>query len=73
MALGLLEEGAGPVGIALQDRMLGELAQIMRGDAPALLLQVGGQVVEHLERVRPVALLLVDSQQVLERVAAILA
>ncbi len=59
--------------IALQQRVLGELAQIMGGDAAALVLHAARQLVEDLERLGPVALGFVDAHQVIERGVAVLA
>src|SRR5215472_4735576 len=69
----LAQQGAGALGIALQQRVLGELAQVVRRDPPALLLHVRRERVEDLESLGPVALRLVDAHQVIERGVAILA
>ena len=54
--------------LPLQHRLLGELAQVVRRDLGALELHGERQLVEHLECIRPVALRLVDPDQVIEGV-----
>src|SRR5579862_5771010 len=69
---GLPQQRAGALAVALYQRVLGELAQVVRGDASTLELHRRRQLVEHLERLRPVALGLVDGDQVIERAVAVL-
>ncbi len=54
-------------GIALEQRLLRQLAQIMCSDALALRLHVRRQLVKNLQGVGLIHLLLVDAQQVFER------
>jgi len=69
----LAQQRAGTGAVALQQGMLGELAQVVRRDAGALLLHRLRQLVKDLERLGPVALRLVDAFQVIERRVPVLA
>src|SRR5215472_10949343 len=69
----LAQQRARPLRIALQKGVLGELAQVVRGDAAPLVLHAGRQGVEDLECLGPVALGLVDAHQVIQGVVAVLA
>ena len=69
----LPQQRASALGIALHERMLGQLAQVVSRDAAALELHRRRQIVKNLQRIGPVALLLVDAHQVIERGLAIFA
>src|SRR5207248_3759896 len=59
--------------VTLHQRVLGELAEVVGGDPPPLGLHGRRQLVEHLERLGPVALGLVDGYQLIERRVPVLA
>ena len=69
----LAQKGARALGIPLQKRMLGQLAQIVRGDSTPLLLYGRRQLAEDLERIGPIALALVNPHQMVEGCVAVLA
>ena len=52
LALRLTQQRTRALGIPLQNRLLGELAQVVRGDPATLGLNLRGQLVENLERIR---------------------
>ena len=67
----LAHQRAGARSLALQQRLVGELAQVVRRHLRPLDLHVLRQLVEDLQRLGPVALRLVDAHQVIERRAAV--
>src|SRR6516162_1349935 len=69
----LAQQCAGTGAVALQQGVLGELTQVVRGDTRAFLLHRLRQLVKDLERPGPVTLCLVDALEVLERRIAVLA
>ena len=69
----LAQKGARALGIPLQKRMLGQLAQIVRGDSTPLLLYRQRQLAEDLQRIGPIALTLVNPYQMIEGGVAVLA
>src|SRR5215469_5212206 len=69
----LAQQGAGTGAVALQQGMLGELTQVVRGDTRPFLLHRLRQLMKDLERLGPVALRLVDTLEVLERRIPVLA
>ncbi len=69
----LPQKCTGAFGISLQQRVLSQLAQIMRGDAATLLLYRKRQLVKDLESIGPLALGFVDAYQMVQRRPAILA
>src|ERR1700728_1259668 len=69
----LTQQRPGALAVALHQRLLRQLAQVMGGDAAALGLQRLRQLVEHLEGLGPVALGFVGALEVIERGGAVLA
>src|SRR6516164_7794550 len=72
-AVRLAQQCAGTGAVALQQGVLGELTQVVRGDTRAFLLHRLRQLVKDLERPGPVTLCLVDALEVLERRIPVLA
>ncbi len=73
MSAGLPQERAGAFRVSLQERVLGQLAEVVRRDAATLLLDRRRELVKHLQSIGPVALALVDPHQMIERCLPILA
>ena len=72
MRKSLAQQRASALGVSLYQGLLGELAQIMGGNATALELHRRRQFVKNLEGVGPVTLCFVDPDEVIERGLAIL-
>ena len=73
MSQSLAQQRPRPFRVSLNQRLLGQLAKIMRGDPAALDLYGGWELVKNLQGVGPVTLRLVDPDEVIERGFAIFA